>query len=473
MHAAASRATNMISPTFISELAAIVGQPHCLTAPEDLLCYAYDATRIEGRPDAVVQPATTDEVSRILRLANNEGIPVTPRGAGSGLTGGAVAMEGGIVLSTERMRGMGAIDRGNLLLTVQPGVITGDIHKYVESQGLFYPPDPSSSAFCTIGGNVAENAGGPRALKYGVTADYVKKLEAVLPSGEVIEVGTANAKGVVGYDLLHLLVGSEGTLAVVTGITLRLIPKPPEIGTLTAFFRDEDTAATLVARVFDAGIIPRAVEFMDRAALAVAGDTAFIPQGGRAALIIETDGKNGEAEREMDAIRLLCEEAGALEIRRARDNAERESLWKLRKNLSQAMYRIAPSKINEDIVVPRTRLAEMVAFLRETANARNVKIAAFGHAGDGNIHVNVMADRRDKEEYERALEVVGEVFRKTVELGGTISGEHGVGLTKLPYVGMELGPEVARLSRGIKALFDPKGILNPGKAIPGEQGGRR
>lgn len=460
----------MLSTTILTELAAITGEPHCLTTPEELLCYAYDATRIESKPDVVVKPATTDEVSRILRLANNEGIPVVPRGAGSGLTGGAVAIAGGIVLSTERMRGMGEIDRRNLLLAVQPGVVTGDIHKYAESQGLFYPPDPSSSAFCTIGGNVAENAGGPRAVKYGVTADYVKRLEAVLPSGEVIEVGTATAKGVVGYDLLHLLVGSEGTLAVVTGITLRLIPNPPEIRTLTAFFRDEDTAAALVAGVFDAGIIPRVMEFMDRAALAVAGDTTFIPQGVGAALIIETDGKNGEAEREMDAVRLLCEEAGALDIRQARDNTEREALWRLRKSLSQAMYRIAPSKINEDIVVPRTRLAEMVAFLRQTADARSVKIAAFGHAGDGNIHVNVMADRRDKEEYGRALEAVGEIFKKTVELGGTISGEHGVGLTKLPYVSLEMKPEVIRLSRGIKALFDPKGILNPGKAIPAEAG---
>lgn len=453
----------MLTPTLLSELASIVGQPHCLTEPEDLLCYAYDATRIEARPAAVVRPATTDEVSRILRLANNEGIPVIPRGAGSGLTGGSVAIEGGIVLSTERMRAMGEIDRGNLLLNVQPGVITGDIHRLTESHGLFYPPDPSSSAFCTIGGNVAENAGGPRAVKYGVTADYVKRVAAVLPSGEVIQAGAITAKGVVGYDLLHLLVGSEGTLAVITDITLRLIRNPSEISTLTAFFRDEDTAAGLVAEVIGAGVIPRVMEFMDRAALAVAGDSEFIPAGGRAALIIETDGRDGEAGREMDTIRTLCEKAGALGVRQARDSAERETLWRLRKTLSQAMYRIAPTKINEDIVVPRTRLAEMAAFLRATGEKKSVKIAAFGHAGDGNIHVNIMVDKRNEPEYRRALEAVEEIFRKTVELGGTISGEHGVGLTKLPYVGLEMKPETVRLSQGIKTLFDPKGILNPGK----------
>jgi glycolate oxidase len=460
-------ADEIISKDIIDRLKAIAGPENVVFDETGLLAYAYDATRLKGTPQAVVRPGTEEEVSKILSLASGHGIPVIPRGAGSGLSGGAVASRGGIILSFERMSRILSIDVGNRIATVQPGVVTADLQKAVEERGLFYPPDPGSLAFCTIGGNVAENAGGMRAVKYGVTRDYVTGLRAVLPSGDVIRAGVKTAKGVVGYDLARLLVGSEGTLAVVTEITLRLIPLPERVITMTAFFASTRLAGEAVAAIMASPYTPRCLEFLDSEALnAGAKKIGYqLPEGAGAFLLIETDGNREEAARQMDGIRALMKDK-ALEIKITQDKAVSAELWKLRRSTSQALFSIAPHKINEDTVVPITKVPEALEGFKEIASRSGQKIICFGHAGDGNIHVNVMTDKSDPEKLKKAEEAIEEVFRLVLALGGTISGEHGVGLTKLPYIGMELSGVELDLLKKIKSVFDPKGILNPGKIFP-------
>ncbi len=456
-----------ISGDIIEKLGAVVGPENVISDEAGLLTYAYDATRLKGTPNAVVRPGSEEEISKILILANEHGIPVVPRGAGSGLSGGAVPSRGGIVLSFERMNRIISIDAANRIATVQPGVVTGEFQKAVEEKGLFYPPDPGSLAFCTIGGNVAENAGGMRALKYGVTRDYVTGLRAVLPSGEIIRAGVKTAKGVVGYDLARLIVGSEGTLAVVMEITLRLIPLPEKVITMTAFFAGVRQAGEAVAAIMASPFTPRCLEFMDSEALnAGAKKIGYaLPEGAGAFLLIETDGSPDEAARQMNGIHTLLN-GKALKINITQDKAASAELWKLRRSTSQALFSIAPHKINEDTVVPVSRVPEALEGFREIASRLGQKIICFGHAGDGNIHVNVMTDRSDTERLKAAEEAVSEVFRLVLALGGTISGEHGVGLTKLPYIGMELSAAEIELQKKIKSVFDPNGILNPGKIFP-------
>jgi glycolate dehydrogenase FAD-linked subunit len=457
----------IISKDIIDRLKAIAGPENVVSDEAGLLAYAYDATRLKGTPQAVVRPGTEEEVSKILSLASERGIPVIPRGAGSGLSGGAVAKSGGIVLSFERMSRILSIDVGNRIATVQPGVVTGDLQRAVEERGLFYPPDPGSLAFCTIGGNVAENAGGMRAVKYGVTRDYVTALRAVLPSGEVIRAGVKTAKGVVGYDLARLLVGSEGTLAVVTEITLRLIPLPERVITMTGLFAGPKQAGEAVAAIMASPYTPRCLEFLDGEALnAGARKIGYrLPENAGAFLLVEVDGNREDAARHMDGIRGLMKDK-ALEIKITQDRALAAELWKLRRSTSQALYSIASHKINEDIVVPIAKVPEALEGFRKIASESGQKIVCFGHAGDGNIHVNVMTDKSDPEKLKKAEEAIEEVFRLVLALGGTISGEHGVGLTKLPYIGMELSGVELDLLKKIKSVFDPKGILNPGKIFP-------
>lgn len=454
----------MISKDIIEILSGIVGPENVSADEAALAAYSYDATRLRGVPHVVVRPASEDEISKIMTLATRHELPVVPRGAGSGLSGGAVASRGGVVLSFERMDRIIDIDTKTRTATVQPGVVTGAIQSAVEEKGLFYPPDPGSLAFCTIGGNVAENAGGMRALKYGVTRDYVLGLRAVIPSGEIIRTGVKTAKGVVGYDMTRLLVGSEGTLAVITEITLRLVPKPQGVVTMTAFFKDTGEAGRAVAEVMASPYTPRCLEFMDAEALgAGARQTNMeLPDGAGALLLVETDGSLQEAMRQAEAIMALLEKT-AISARMANDESEALALWKLRRSTSQALFTLAPHKINEDTVVPVDRVPDALTGFGEIGKKYDLKIVCFGHAGDGNIHVNIMTDKNDKEKLARAEEAVVEVFKLVLSLGGTISGEHGVGLTKAPYLGMELSEVEIALLKKIKSAFDPLGILNPGK----------
>jgi glycolate oxidase len=435
--------------------------------PEELFCYGFDASSTEDRPSAVVRPVDTAEVSRVASYAGKYGIPIVPRGAGTGMTGGAVPLKDTVVLSMEAMNRIVDIDEEDMVAVVEPGVINGHLQEVLESKGLFYPPDPASLRFCTIGGNVAENAGGPRAVKYGVTRDYVLGLEAVLPDGSVFTTGGRTYKGVVGYDLTRLLVGSEGTLAIVTKVYLRILPLPEETATLLCTFENINDAARCVVGITSASIIPRTLEFMDRESImAVESYRKFgLPRDVGAALIVEVDGSYPSVSREAEKIADICRSLkGAVQI--AEDSYSRDKLWEARRAISPALYHLRPTKINEDIVVPRGKIPEMIEALRRIADRFNIKIASFGHAGDGNIHVNVMTDRKDEAEYRRAKESVRAIFEETLRLGGTISGEHGIGTTKKPYLRMELSDVNISLMKKIKSVFDPGGILNPGKIFP-------
>jgi len=433
-------------------------------AQEDLICYGFDASGIEKRPSAVVWPKTTEEVVRVMKYAYQNEIPVTPRGAGTGMTGGSIPLNSSIVLSFEKMNKVVDLDANNLTVVVEPGIINGRLQRDIEYLGFFYPPDPASMNFCTIGGNVAENAGGPRALKYGVTKHYVMELEAVLPNGEIITAGVRTPKGVVGYDLAMLLTGSEGTLAVITKIRLKILPLPEEVVTLLAMFNDLEASGTAVSRIIASKIIPRTLEFMDSETIRAVESykPAGIPKNIEALLLIELDGNPSAITKEAEKIEGICKVLNA-EVRMAEDSVARDKLWETRRAISPALYNLNPAKVNEDIVVPRDKISEMLKGLRKISEESGIKIVNFGHAGDGNIHVNIMADREDIEKYRKAESLVREIFAMTLRLGGTISGEHGIGLTKAPYMGMEIKKHELDLMHGIKNLFDPQNILNPGK----------
>ena len=434
------------------------------TAPEDIICYGFDASGIEVRASAVVWPTSTADVVKVMQYAYEKEIPVVPRGAGTGMTAGAVPSKGSIVLSFEKMKKIIEIDTENLNVLCEPGVINGKLQRELEWTGLFYPPDPASMNFCTLGGNVAENAGGPRALKYGVTRDYVMEIEAVLPNGQVITTGIKTTKGVVGYDLTRLFTGSEGTLAVFTKIRLKVLPLPEEVVTLLAIFTSLESSGDAVTKIISSKIIPRTLEFMDRNAIEAVENYKPIglPRDADAILLIELDGQPSTITREAEKVIDLCSKLGA-EIKMAKDEFARDNLWASRRALSPALYHIKPSKINEDIVVPRNRVTEMLRRLRTLSEKSGITIVNFGHAGDGNIHVNIMVDKADADEYRRGLGLVEQIFRDTLELGGTLSGEHGVGLTKAEYITMELSRRELDIMKSIKNVFDSKKILNPGK----------
>jgi len=445
----------------------IVGKANCSADREDRLCYAYDTTPEATYPDAVVFPRNADDVSSVLRLANQYQFAVTPRGAGSGMTGGSLPVKGGVVLVMTRLNRIIDIDVDNLIAVVEPGVITGDLHRAVAQKGLFYPPDPSSSDFCTLGGNAAECAGGPKAVKYGVTRDYVLGLEVVLPTGEIIQTGVQTAKGVVGYDVTRLMVGSEGTLGVITRLTLRLLPKPDLVKTATAVFDQMETAAEAVSEIIRQGIVPRAIEYMDNASIRCAENYihAGLPVNAEAILIIEVDGSAGETEHSMQRIEAVCRASGACEFKSAVTSQETEGLWKARKAVSPALFAYGPDKINEDIVVPRSKIPDMVKKIKALSRQTGLTMVSFGHAGDGNIHFNIMLDKRLPEQLQKAHQAVDEIFDYTLSIGGTISGEHGVGTSKSSYMTKEISPESLALMRRIKSAFDPAGILNPGKML--------
>jgi len=458
----------MISEALLKKIAAIVGPDSLVTRTDDLKEFARDGTSLEYMPDAVAFPGNSEQISELLVLANKEYFPVIPRGAGSGKSGGALPVRGGLILAMDRLNRILHIDRENFTAKVEPGVITAHLQAEVEKMGLFYPPDPASIHVSTIGGNVAHCAGGLRAVKYGVTRDYVLGLTVVLPTGEIIETGVATTKGVVGYDLTRLIVGSEGTLAVITSVTLRLVPRPAVKRTMLACFENPSQAATTVTEIILNRVVPTTMEFMDRLCIeTVRREIRFpLPEHTGALLLLEVDGEEAITRQEAARVQEISMHCGVLHFEAASNQEEAEILWQTRRDLSEALMTLRPNKVSQDIVVPRTRLPDMVEFLEALGAKHGLPIPAFGHAGDGNIHVNIMFDKSDAREAGLVQAVVRELFEKTLALGGTISGEHGVGITKAPYLGMELSPPVLALMSRLKKAFDPRGILNPGKIFP-------
>ncbi len=454
-------------PTF-KEIEAIVGAGHCSQHHDEMACYAYDASVQKCMPSAIAFPKDATEIAALITLANRAGFFVIPRGSGSGTTGGALAVQGGLVLVTSRLDNILQIDTDNLVAHVEPGVKTGQLHTAVEQKGLYYPPDPSSAAFSTIGGNLAACAGGPRAVKYGVTRDYVLGLSAVTGSGDIIETGVQTVKGVVGYDLTRLMVGSEGTLGVITRVTLRLLPKPEAVRTMIVLFDSMARAAETVSEIIRRGIIPRTIEFMDRLSVRCVKDQmpVSLPENTEALLLIETDGTQTEADQAIVTLQHLSNAQHAIGVVIAKNNTEAGQLWQARKSLSSAMYQYGPDKINEDIVVPRSKIPDMVKRIESIQAETGLTMINFGHAGDGNIHVHIMLDKRDPAAVSAAETAIEKVFDHTLLLGGTLSGEHGVGIAKRPYIGKEIGPTEQMIMKKIKRVFDPNGILNPGKIFP-------
>jgi glycolate oxidase len=450
-----------------NKIRGIVGKEHCSYRRENLFLYSYDAMNRRYLPDMVAHPSTAQEVSGLIRLANEELFPIVPRGAGTGLTGGALAVEGGLIITTSRMNRILEIDRDNLTAWVEPGVFNGELQTAAAEYGLFFPPDPASMEFSTLGGNAAENAGGARAVKYGVTRDYVMALEVVMPTGEIVHTGSASIKSVTGYDLTRLIVGSEGTLGVITRLLLKLIPLPETTGTMLVAFPEIGTAAKAVARIMSSRVTPSTLEFMDRTAIECVKEhlNDNIPTDVAALLLVEVDGSPSIVEEDAKFLENECLQAGALYVESARKPEERESLWKARRALSPAIMKIRPLKINEDVAVPRMKIPDLISGVEELALRYRVTIVNFGHAGDGNVHVNFLLDPEDKDEVSRAYEAVRELFNLVVSLGGTLSGEHGIGIAKAPYLDIELESTAVDVMRKIKRALDPNNILNPHKTF--------
>jgi glycolate oxidase len=455
----------MLSEQIMNELRTIVGSANVSAEKADRICYSYDATQQSFLPDVVVHPGSTDEISRIMKLANRERIPVFPRGAGSGFSGGALPTKGGIVLCTERLDRILQIDEENLIATVEPGVVTEQFQQAVEKVGLFYPPDPASLKFSTLGGNVAECAGGPRCVKYGVTKDFIIGLEIVTPTGDIITTGGPTMKGVVGYDLTKLLCGSEGTLGIITRIVIKLLPLPEAKKTMLVLFSSIDGAAQAVSAIIRGKIIPATLEFMDGRTLdCVRQATGLeVPAEARAVLIIEVDGDREFLDKQVTRIAEIIKPLGVVETRIAATPEESEALWQIRRSVSASLRKVNPDKFNEDICVPRSKVPEMIRKVDAIAEKYGVPIVNFGHAGDGNIHVNIMIDKKIPGELEKAESAIEEVFKGALELGGTMSGEHGVGIAKAPYIPLEITPAAAIYMKAIKRSLDPNNILNPGK----------
>lgn len=459
----------MIPPQVDRAIERIVGTEWVRRDEASRIAYGIDALKRGTPADVVVVPGSVEEISAIARLCHEHRVPLVPRGAGTGYTGGAVPLQGGVVLSLERLNRIIEIDEENLLAIVEPAVITGTVQAAVEARGLFYPPDPQSLKESTIGGNVAECAGGPRAFKYGVTKRYVLGLEAVLPTGEVIRTGSKTVKNVVGYDLTQLLVGSEGTLAIITKVILRLVPRPPAVATLRACFADVPTAANAVTELIRRRVVPVTLELVDEDSLdsvAAYVGTRLAPAGTGALLLIEVDGTPEAVAAEALLVEEACRAAGALEVLIARTEVERDTLWRVRRELSYALRPLAPVKINNDVVVPRGRVPELFELVARLRRDYHLRIPAFGHAGDGNIHVNIMIDPDNGDEAVRAQHAVRDLFTGVIALEGSISGEHGIGFSKAPYLGLELSDDVIALMQRVKQAFDPHGILNPGKIFP-------
>jgi glycolate oxidase len=452
------------------ELERRLGPSKVLASPDACAQYAADDSDVQGRaPDVVVIAESTADVAATLAVAESCEVPITPRAGGTGRTGGAVPMAGGIVLATHALARIKDIDRANLVAVVEPGVVTGELHETVEREGLFYAPDPNSLGSCMIGGNLGENAGGPRVFKYGATRDWVLALEACLIGGRVLRTGKRTVKGVTGYDVTSLLVGSEGTLAVFTEATLRLVPKPSALATALALYGDVRQAAAAVTAIVGAGVVPRCLEMLDAATLDAvrSAGVAIDPRAG-GMLLIEVDGDATESTL-LRVGEIASAAPGCVDVLAAQDASQRDRLWAARRMLSTATRKLARHKVSEDVVVPRTRIADLLARTDEIGEETRVRHLAYGHAGDGNLHVNFLwNDPSERPAVERAT---GLLMRATIELGGTLSGEHGIGVTKAPYLPLEQSDDLIALQRDLKRVFDPKGLLNPGKIFPA--GGHR
>jgi glycolate oxidase len=459
----------MMDKNIIAQLGKITGKDGMLSTPEDLAVYGYDGTFEDHRPDVVVLPRTTEQVSQVVALAARERLPLVTRGMGSGLAAASVPFSGGIALTMTRMNRILEIDTVNATAHVEAGVVTADLQTTVEKLGLFYPPDPSSIRHATIGGNIACNAGGPRCLKYGVTGAYVLGLTVVLADGRVLHIGGKCIKDVVGYDLKALFTGSEGTLGVITEALLRLTAKPKFARTSLVEFPSLEDASQTVNTILRAGVVPAALELMDETAIACIEEAMHLglPLDVEAILLIETDGSDEAAVlREMEAVTEICRARGARQVKVAKDEAERSSLWQARRSLSPSLARKAPNKLGEDITVPRSAIPETVRRLKEISAKYELPIVIYGHAGDGNLHPAILFDKRDPAQWAKVEPMAAEEFALALELGGTLSGEHGVGALKRPYMQQALGPVSIEIQKRIKAALDPLNILNPGKVLP-------
>ena len=459
-------AVNRVDPSFISALQNLLGAPRVLTSEEDLIPYSFDGTAaLKQRPGAVVFPHTTQEVSQCVKLAREAGIPVVTRGSGTGLSGGSVPLDGCLVLCLVKMDQILEIDLKNLTLRAQCGAITKEIDDASARAGLFYPPDPGSMKISTIGGNVAENSGGLRGLKYGVTRDYVMGIEVVLPDGEIVFLGNKCVKDVAGYSMKDLFVGSEGTLGIITEVLLKLLPRPKARRTMLALYDSMEAAAETISAIIAARIIPCTLEFLDRMTVRCVEDYARIglPTDVEALVLMETDGHPAVVEEEATRMSELARACGARDVRMAADENEGTKLASARRSAFSALARIRPTTILEDVTVPRSELARMVAFINECAARHRLQIGTFGHLGDGNLHPTFLTNERDKDEMHRVEQALEEIVAETLRLGGTVTGEHGVGLAKKAFVKRQLGEGSYELMRTIKQALDPAGLLNPGK----------
>lgn len=454
---------NALPPHLLERLAPIYPAEAFFTDPVDCYAYAYDNARALYPPQAVVLPGNAGQIQQTLILCNEHRVPLTPRGRGTGTVGGSVPQQGGIVLSLERMRRIISVDAGNRTLIAEPGVLNEEVQGAAGAHGLFWPPDPSSAEYCSIGGNLATCAGGPRAVKYGVARDHVLGLRAVTAAGRLIKTGCYTTKGVVGYDLTRLIVGSEGTLAVIVEATLKLTPLPAAKAGITAHYKDAASCAQAIAAMMRRSPIPSALEFLDEESLRLIRRSVPLPAESRAMLMIEVDGSENEIGAAVEAVFESCQNEGAVRVERAENS---DVLWRARKALSPLLREIAPRKINEDVVVPVANLPALLSGLSALAAKHAVKIVNFGHAGNGNLHVNLLVDAGDAGEMQRAQVCLSEIFDLVLSLNGTLSGEHGVGSEKRAFVSREIDAATLELMRSIKRAFDPNNILNPGKLFP-------
>jgi len=457
----------MLKKEYLNDLQKIVGKENIYDDKSHMLAYSYDATREHYEPDAVIFPRDEEDVSQILKYCNEHNIIITPRGAGSGFTGGALPKNGGIILAFEKhMNKIIEIDLENMLAIVEPAVVNMDLQKAVEAKGLFYPPDPASEQYSTIGGNVSENAGGMRAAKYGITKDYVMALRAVRANGDIIRAGKKTIKDVAGYNIAGILTASEGTLAVITQITLKLIPKPKFASSYMAVFKSVEDAMNAVFKSLASGANPVAMEFLDSLSVAAIKEKLGVelPENAGALLIGDVDGNvKEEIDFQLGTLKSSFEENGAIDFEVANEAEERAKIWYARRNVSQCVTIYGSKKLNEDISVPRSKLPEALKEIYKVGEKYGFKVPCFGHAGDGNIHVNVMVDGSNEEELHKGHQAIEEIFRLVVDMGGTLSGEHGIGLSKAPFMDIAFSKEERQLFLDIKKAFDPNNILNPGK----------
>ena len=457
-----------LPPEFLARLAHIVGDADLRTDPADCWPYSYDNSRRQALPQAVAYAASHDEVRDGVRLCNEFSVPLTARGLGSSTTGSAVPVAGGLVLALERMNRILQMDPGNRALRCEAGVTNAAAQMAAAAAGFFWPPDPTSSAYSTVGGNLACGAGGPHAVKYGTTRDNVLALRAVTGAGQELRTGVYTTKGAMGYDFTRLLIGSEGTLAVITEATLKLTPQPEAVRTLRAVYADMTAAAAAVSRIMAQPVTPCVLEFIDHASIEMIRGYAEseLPRDAGALLLIEVDGMASQLDDAVAAVEAAARGEGCMEVRAAHNAREAGALWTSRKALSPALRKIAPRKINEDVVVPVSRMADFMARLGELSRQYGIQIVNFGHAGNGNIHVNLLVDPDNKQQMQNSEACLREIFQTVLAMHGTLSGEHGVGVEKRPFMSMEFDAAALELMRRVKQQFDPKGILNPGKLLP-------